>query len=296
MSNMYISYRREDSTASERIHDRLVAHFGKINIFMDAAWEVPSPDVSFQQSITSVVEKCAVMLVIIGPHWHYTSDDYGRRRLDNPDDSVRVEIEAALTRNIPVIPVLITGATMPYKDALPPSLQEITNWNATHVRNNPDFERDMQRLIDWLERLIGGPIAAPHVFVSHSHADNAYCREFVNTLRAVGCDVWYDEDNLGWGALRQVIERELNVREHFIAILSPAAVASDWVQAEIDAAVSLLHKGPLHTFQLVTAAPCEVPLLLQRYKRIEESNGQGYVPDQAATRAVSVIEPKLLSK
>jgi hypothetical protein len=80
-------------------------------------------------------------------------------------------------------------------------------------------------------------MANPQVFVSHSHADNAYCRAFVAALRsALGDDaVWYDEHNLGWGNICRTIEHELERRQHFIAILSPAAVASDWVNDEIDA-------------------------------------------------------------
>jgi formylglycine-generating enzyme required for sulfatase activity len=137
-------------------------------------------------------------------------------------------------------------------------------------------------------------LAAPRAFVSHSHADNVYCRQFVEGLRRCGLEVWYDEHNLGWGALRQVIERELQAREHFIAILSPAAVASDWVNAEIDAALFLLGRGQLRSFLLVTAAPCDVPLLLQRYKRIEAPGGQGYAPGEAAIRTVSIVAPELV--
>ncbi len=96
-------------------------------------------------------------------------------------------------------------------------------------------------------------MATPQVFVSHSHTDNEYCRAFVAALReALGDEnaVWYDEHNLGWGALRQVIDRELQQRQHFIAILSPAAVASEWVNIEIDAALSLLRNGVCRPFSL----------------------------------------------
>lgn len=110
--------------------------------------------------------------------------------------------------------------------------------------------------------------SASRVFVSHSHQDNAYCREFVAGLRVHGYAVCYDEHNLGWGALRPTIEQELPKCAHFVAILSPAAVASEWVNTEIDAALDLLGKRVLHTFTFVVAAACEVPLLLRRWKRI----------------------------
>ena len=130
------------------------------------------------------------------------------------------------------------------------------------------------------------------VFVSHSHQDNEYCREFVEALRQqLGSDdaVWYDEHNLGWGALRAAIEREMGQRQHFIAILSPAAVASDWVNAEIDAALDLVKDGSMQTVQFVIAAPCTVPLLLRRYKRIEQPDGTSFLPAIAAARALIVI-------
>src|SRR5258708_14775961 len=141
-------------------------------------------------------------------------------------------------------------------------------------------------------------MAAMRVFVSHSHVDNDFCRAFVASLRRELYDrnaVWYDEHNLGWGALRQVIERELRACQHFIAILSPAAVTSEWVNAEIDAALAMLNAGVVITFQIVTAVPCEVPLLLQRYKRIERSDGTGYPPAEAAKRALAAIDDKSLT-
>ncbi len=93
-----------------------------------------------------------------------------------------------------------------------------------------------------------------------------------------------------------MIERELRACQHFIAILSPAAVTSEWVNAEIDAALAMLNAGVVITFQIVTAVPCEVPLLLQRYKRIERSDGTGYPPAEAAKRALAAIDDKSLTE
>lgn len=131
--------------------------------------------------------------------------------------------------------------------------------------------------------------SASRVFVSHSHQDNAYCREFVAGLRARGYAVWYDEHNLGWGALRPTIEKELPRCAHFIAILSPAAVASEWVNTEIDAALDLLGKRLLHTFTFVVATSCEVPLLLRRWKRIEGPNGTAVGESEAVARAAAIL-------
>jgi formylglycine-generating enzyme required for sulfatase activity len=139
-------------------------------------------------------------------------------------------------------------------------------------------------------------MTTPQVFVSHNHLDNDYCRAFVEALRQALGDthdaVWYDEHNLGWGTLQQVIDQELLKRQHFIAILSPNAVASDWVKTEIYAALELLRKGRVRTFQLVLAVPCDVSAVsptLGGYKRIEQPGEAPFPPAAAAMRAYRVI-------
>ena len=144
-----------------------------------------------------------------------------------------------------------------------------------------------------------GPVVpfsdAPRIFVSHSHSDNAYCRAFVaalrDTLGAADDAVWYDEHNLGWGNIRRSIERELERRQHFIAILSPAAVESQWVNDEIDAALGLLREGRMRTVAFVTAERCDVPRLLRGYKRVEAADGAGYPPTAAAARVLRFMWP-----
>ena len=139
-------------------------------------------------------------------------------------------------------------------------------------------------------------MTTPQVFVSHNHNDNDYCRAFVDALRQALGDshdaVWYDEHNLGWGAFQQVIDQELLKRQHFIAILSPNAVASDWVKTEIYAALDLLRKGKMRTFQLVMAISCDVSAVsptLGGYKRIEQPGGAPFPAQAAAMRAYRVI-------
>ncbi len=141
-----------------------------------------------------------------------------------------------------------------------------------------------------------GTMTTPQVFVSHNHNDNDYCRAFVEALRQALGDthdaVWYDEHNLGWGTLQQVIDQELLKRQHFIAILSPTAVASDWVKTEVYAALELLRKGKMRTFQLVMAVSCDVSAVsptLGGYKRIEQPGGTPFPPQAATMRAYQVI-------
>ena len=134
-----------------RIYDRLIDHFGDGTVFQDVE-DIPL-GMDFSEHISGVVSKCDAFLAIIGDEWLNADDGQGGRRLDNPADNVRIEIESALQRKIPLIPVLVSGATMPREDLLPESLRKLAYRNATQVRPNPDFRPDMTRLIEGLEDL-----------------------------------------------------------------------------------------------------------------------------------------------
>jgi len=103
--------------------------------------------------ITAAVGSCNVLLAVIGKQWLTITDDQGLRRLDNPDDYVRLEIEAALARNIRVIPILVEGAQMPRADQLPTSLAKLARRNALEVSPNR-FTSDTGRLLTVLERTL----------------------------------------------------------------------------------------------------------------------------------------------
>src|SRR5205085_8407252 len=108
---IFISYRRDDSAGhAGRLFDRLNEHFGHERLFMDVDHIEPGED--FVQVIEAAVASSAVLLAIIGRHW-LTTGDATARRLDNPNDFIRLEIATALARNIRVIPVLVQDASMP---------------------------------------------------------------------------------------------------------------------------------------------------------------------------------------
>jgi MrcB-like, N-terminal domain/TIR domain len=127
------------------------------------------------------------------------------------------------------------------------------------------------------------------IFVSHSHHDVAFCRAFVQGLRAHQLDVWYDEHNLGSGMLREAIERDMAARDSFIVILSPEALKSQWVKREWNAALDLEDAGQLHTIVPVLAEPCEIPLMLRGYKRIQARDGASLTAEEAASQAVRIL-------
>ncbi len=149
MSKILISYRREDSAdATGRIYDRRVQQFGRTAVFKDVD-SIPL-GINFRKHLDEQVGKCDVFLAVIGPDWMGIKAGEGKSRLDDPRDFVRIEIESALQRQIPVIPVLVRGATIPDPERLPSSLQELSDRNGIVVRHDPDFHRDMDRLIEHL--------------------------------------------------------------------------------------------------------------------------------------------------
>ena len=153
LSKIFISYRRSDSAdVSGRIYDRLVDRFGKNLIFKDVD-SIPL-GLDFKEYLDKKVGECEVLLAIIGDHWLDASDGAGAKRLYDASDFVRIEIESALERNIPVIPLLVRNAMMPHEDSLPFSLRKLVYRNGISIRSDPDFHRDMDRLIKALEKYV----------------------------------------------------------------------------------------------------------------------------------------------
>jgi hypothetical protein len=99
------------------------------------------------------VAESRILIAIIGPDWVGHIKDETKRRIDDPADFVRIEISAALERDIPVIPLLVHGATMPPENELPEELKALAYRNGTAVRPDPDFHHDINRVISGIDRL-----------------------------------------------------------------------------------------------------------------------------------------------
>lgn len=147
---IFIGYRRDDTAdVAGRIYDALEARFGKERLFKDVD-NIP-PGVDFGKYIKGILPRCRVALILIGPNWISARDANGHRRLDDPNDWVRVEAETALSINgLQVVPVLINGAQMPRASDLPPSLRPLVHRNAAIIRRDPDFRDDVGRLANAL--------------------------------------------------------------------------------------------------------------------------------------------------
>lgn len=158
LRSLFLSYRRQDSQGEAgRLFDDLAAQFGEDAVFMDVSALEPGRD--FRKAIDQNVGCCSALLVLIGQDWLEARDHSGNRRLDDPNDFVRIEVASALRRDIPVIPVLLRGARMPQPDELPDDLRELAYRNAvelTHMR----WRSDVQLLIHALRHHLE-PTTAP---------------------------------------------------------------------------------------------------------------------------------------
>jgi TIR domain len=153
---IFLSYRRSDSAGhAGRIYDRLAARFPG-RVFRD--FEALSPGVDFAREIDLRVSTASAMVAVIGPAWAARRPD-GGARLHDEDDFVRLELAAAIKRNIPLIPVLVQGADLPNKDELPEELRPLVRRQALTVRED-SFDAGMQKLIAALQKALQIPASA----------------------------------------------------------------------------------------------------------------------------------------
>jgi hypothetical protein len=149
MPGVFISYRRQDSAGhTGRLFDRLKLGFGADRVFFDIVGIDAGAD--FVRTLEQTVGSCDLLLAVIGPEWLTALDAQGKRRLDDPDDFVRLEIASALRRETRVIPVLIAGASMPSTQALPDDLKPLARRQAIELRDTR-WDADVSELLKAVE-------------------------------------------------------------------------------------------------------------------------------------------------
>lgn len=152
MKRIFISYRREDTGEHVTwLARRLRALFDRDRIFMDVV--DLEPGVDFIDALERELDACDAAIVVIGPYWLGSRGQTQGRRIDDGEDFVRIEIERVLDRNIPVIPVLVRGASMPRAADLPATLVKLPRLNAL-VINEAQLDKDIYQLVDRLVRLL----------------------------------------------------------------------------------------------------------------------------------------------
>jgi outer membrane protein assembly factor BamD (BamD/ComL family) len=237
---IFISYRRQETAwPAGRLYDVLVEHFPAEQVFKDVDNIDPGDD--FVERITGAVASCDVLLALIGPDWLTITDENGQRRLDKPEDYVRVEIETALKRKIRVIPILVDPARMPHANQLPPTMAPLARRNAVEI--NP-ITFDTRRLIATVRKTLAELQVSdnkpdrPNQQVAGPEVEQLYDR----ALAAFWTEQWDEAvDLLGQILSRrpgyadaarklEVARRQQELASHY-AQASAAADAGDWEQA-----------------------------------------------------------------
>lgn len=251
MPSIFICYRRDDAGPyAGRLHDHLVAEFGNQSVVMDVDFE---PGVDFGGRIREIVSAADIVLVLIGPRW--TSDIYGKRRIDNHDDSVRLEIRTALECRIRIVPVLVGGTDFPDFESFPDDIRDLTRWNSIKLTDHR-WAEDVARLIKAI-----GPAppreasasqrsrdASPQVrgdeegdsrdiFISYVEEDSSTASELARELRAQQQSTWtYEEDGVpGLSYLTQVFQAIDSCRA-VVLVASANSVHARQVIKEVEAA------------------------------------------------------------
>jgi len=148
---IFISYRRRETAGyAGRLCDALVEHFGAERVFMDITME---PGVDFAATIQAAVGSCGALVALIGEEWLTVVDAQGHRRIDDPADVHRMELQAALDRGVRLIPALVQDADMPTPAELPDALRPLVGRQAVEL-SDQRWDYDVGRLVSVLERVL----------------------------------------------------------------------------------------------------------------------------------------------
>lgn len=152
-ADVFISYRRADSSyAAGHIFEKLAAYYGRDKVFKDI--DAIPLGADFRRVLDEAVASCRVLLAVIGLQWLSVTDDDGKRRIDDYNDYLRIEIKSALKHGIPIIPLLVDGASQPNAEELPSSLYGLAQLPSLPVRPDPYFQTDIGRLVKAIDNII----------------------------------------------------------------------------------------------------------------------------------------------
>jgi len=186
MATIFLSYRRTDGPQACRVYDWLGQRFGYDVVFMDVA-AIPFA-VNFPDFIRQAIANSSVMITLIGEKW--------LSKIHEADDPVRMELEAAVTNHIPVLPVLIGNTPMPDPEKLPKSIATIALQNAVTVGVLQDFNTHMQLLLPKIESILG-TLAPQNVVSADPYVIERACNGTIRYLRDT-FDLTDWVDNVEW--------------------------------------------------------------------------------------------------
>ena len=164
MRRVFISYRRSEAEyAAGALGRELRRYFGDEQVFRDK--EDVRAGVAWKHHVLNEIDRDSALLLLIGSDWANIKDSQGRRRLDDPEDSVRMEITDGLRDGAAILPVLLENAQMPDEGALPPDLRQLAGINALKLRDG-DWDHDLKNIFRTLEKVGFTPAQASPPVVS----------------------------------------------------------------------------------------------------------------------------------
>src|SRR5215470_9032455 len=166
---IFLSYRREDAAPYARLLKyQLSERFPTAQVFMDL--DSIEAGLYFAEVIIEAVDSCTVLVALIGRQWVTLADKEARRRIDDPDDLVRFEVQVALERGVRVIPVLVDGAEPLRRQQLPAELHKLARLNALELSYSR-YQYDADRLLDLIQRVLAKGPGGGTVHQSSATAD-----------------------------------------------------------------------------------------------------------------------------
>jgi glycerophosphoryl diester phosphodiesterase len=292
---VFISYRRQDTAwPARQLYDVLVAELGADRVFKDVDNIEPGDD--FVERIQSAVGSCEVLLALIGPQWLTVTDANGLRRLDDPQDFVRIEVETALTRDdVRVIPILVDNAKMPSPQELPSGLARLTRRQAVEI-NPVNFDtRRLLRVLNDTLRDARGDAAEPTAARRRTGLVVAVASSIV-LLLAVGVAVWYFQRSMTADP-----QSSRSASSPPSITTAPSGSPSQTSKAEEPTGSDILaHRGgdekyPLQTLESLTSA-ADDGFAVETDVRWTSDNRAVIIHDEAATQGLRCDRPYQVSK
>ena len=177
-TKVFISYRREDSSAEAgRIYEAVKAELGAAEVFMDVS--SISPGAIWPDIVRNKLNEADTVVVVIGLDWFTAGiDDFGQRRIDKPDDWVRLEIENSISNEKKIIPTLVRAAKPPPENALPESIRKLSSHQKVDIRSEY-WDHDIQLLLRQID-------VENKIDTNYKHSYNIYPRPPEGGSTAVG--------------------------------------------------------------------------------------------------------------
>lgn len=296
--SVFISYRRDDAVSEAN----LIAHsvkelVGDDLVFLDTSSIYPSEN--WPKKLKEKIQSAKIVIAVIGPNWIRVSDEWGRRRLDNPDDWVRKEIETALASKAKLFPILVKEARLPPPEVLPDSLQELTEKQVIELRSNY-WDHDIRLLLSQLDNIINNSLETPsnqettpeYLIEQANTAINLYSEGDISSYRA-----FINETKITnklkraalFETLRDLVQVDLESSiktRHARSVLS--YIQACLVLFELEPAIKICHKKLSIDPTLDSYSPIDKADFLRSYAELLNSAGK-------ASLATSILESFLNS-